>query len=394
MPTTWDNVRHGRSGVGPITLFDTTDFKVKIAGEAHGYDPLDHMTRKEARRRDRFSQFSITAAAEAMSRAALEISDEDRYETGVYIGAGAGGIATYQKQQAIMDKHGPQHISPLLIPMIVSDSAAVQVGIHFGAQGPTLGMSSACSTSIDSVGLALETIRRGDASIMIAGGAEAAVNTLGIGGFDRLGALSRRNDDPAGASRPFARDRDGFVLSEGAVVMVLESLEHALARDAEPLAELMSYASTADARHLTAPDEEGTGAARCMARAVTKAGLGPGDVGYVNAHATSTPIGDPIEVRALGRFLGNRLKDVLVSSTKSVTGHLLGGAGALATALTVYSLRDGFLPPTINLKDPAEDCTLNHVLGCGTTTSVDVGIVPCYGFGGHNSCLVVKKWSE
>lgn len=394
MASTWDNVRNGRSGIRKITLFDTSDFKVKIAGEAHGYDPLNSMTRKEARRRDRFSQFAVTAAEEAVLQAGLTLEGEDRWDTGVYIGCGTGGVATYQSQQSIMDSKGPGHINPLLIPMLVPDSAAVQIGIRFGARGPTLGMSSACSTSIDSVGMALETIRRGDASVMIAGGSEAAISTLGIGGFDRLGALSRRNGDPAAASRPFARDRDGFVLSEGAVVLVLESLEHSLKRNVEPLAELRSYAATADARHLTAPDEEGKGAARCMVKAIAKAGLSVSDIGYVNAHATSTPVGDPIEVRALKRFLGSHLHHVSVSSTKSVTGHLLGGAGALATALMVQSLRDGFLPPTINLEDPGEDCRLNHVTGSGRDEDVTVGMVPCYGFGGHNSCLVVKKWSE
>lgn len=394
MASTWDNVRNARSGIREITLFDTSDFKVKIAGEAHGYDPLNSMTRKEARRCDRFSQFAVTAATEAVLQANLTLNGEDREDTGVYIGCGTGGVTTYQAQQAIMDSKGPGHITPLLVPMIVPDSAAVQIGIRFGAQGPTIGMSSACSTSIDSVGLALETIRRGDAKVMIAGGAEAAISTLGIGGFDRLGALSRRNDDPATASRPFDRDRDGFVLSEGAVVLVLESLEHALKRDVEPLAELRSYAATSDARHLTAPDGEGKGATRCMMKAITKAGLSTLDVGYVNAHATSTPVGDPIEVCALKAFLGNRLSEVAVSSTKSVTGHLLGGAGALATALMVHSLRDGFLPPTLNLDDPAEDCQLNHVTGSGRSEDVAVGMVPCYGFGGHNSCLVLKKWSE
>ena len=393
MPSTWASVRDGESKIGPITLFDVSDYRVKIAGEAHGFDPLNYMSRKEARRADRFVQFALVAADEAVRQANLDTS-QGPDEIGTYIGSGAGGIKTYQTQQDILDTRGPRGVNPFLIPMIVTDSAAVQVGIRLGIRGPNLGMSSACSTSLDAVGLAMETIRRGDAQVMIAGGSEAAVNSLGISGFDQLRALSRRNDDPEGASRPFDRGRDGFVLSEGAVVLVLESLAHARMRGAQPLSEIRSYAATSDARHLTAPDIEGTGGARCMSRALTKACLTPDAVEYINAHATGTPVGDPIEVHSIQQALGEHATRVAVSSTKSVTGHLLGAAGALAIALTAHALRDGYLPPTINLSDPDPECDISHVANTARQSDAQVALVPSYGFGGHNSCVVVTKWHE
>ena len=393
MPTTWGSVREGRSGIRPITLFDTTDYDVKIAGEVHDWDPLHYMSRKEARRADRFAQFALVAADEAVRQADLDIAS-DGDDIGIFIGAGAGGIATYQRQQAILDEHGPNRISPMLIPMIVPDSAGVQVGIRLGVRGPNFCASSACSTSMDTVGLAAETIRRGDAQAMIAGGAEAAVNTLGISGFGQLRALSRRNDDPAGASRPFDRGRDGFVLSEGAVIMVLESLSHAKMRGATPIAEVRSFAATSDARHLTAPDREGSGGARCMTRALTKACLTPDRVDFVNAHATGTPVGDPIEVCSIKTVFGDHTKSMAVSSTKSATGHLLGAAGALAIALTALALRDGCLPPTINLNDPDPECDLSHVANTSRSSDAQVALVPSYGFGGHNSCVIITKWDE
>ncbi len=393
MPSTWAGVRDGESKIGPITLFDVSDYRVKIAGEAHGFDPLNYMSRKEARRADRFVQFALVAADEAVRQANLDTS-QCPDEIGAYIGCGAGGIRTYQTQQDILDTRGPRGVNPLLIPMIVTDSAAVQVGIRLGIRGPNLGMSSACSTSLDAVGLAMETIRRGDAQVMIAGGSEAAVNSLGISGFDQLRALSRRNDDPEGASRPFDRGRDGFVLSEGAVVLVLESLAHARMRGAQPLSEIRSHAATSDARHLTAPDIEGTGGARCMSRALTKACLTPDAVEYINAHATGTPVGDPIEVHSIKQALGEHATRVAVSSTKSVTGHLLGAAGALAIALTAHALRDGYLPPTINLSDLDPECDILHIANTARQSDAQVALVPSYGFGGHNGCVVVTKWHE
>jgi len=389
MASTWRGVVEGRSGIRPITLFDTSDFAVKIAGEAHGFDPRALLSAKQARRADRYVQMAVAAAVEAVGQSGVSVGAHNAFDVGVYLGCGAGGIWTYIREKEALDARGPRGLSPMLIPMIVTDSGSVQIGMALGARGPTLGMSSACSTSVDAVGLALETLRRGDAKVMIAGGSEAAVNELGIGGFDRLKALSQRNGDPAGASRPFDSGRDGFVLSEGAVVLVLETLAHARARGAEPLAELRSYAATSDGAHLTAPDPQGTGALECMRRSLRKAQLSPADVDYVSAHAPGTPLGDPVEAAALRTLLGERTDRVPVSAIKSTSGHLLGGAGALAVAVTACALREGRLPPTINLSDPDPSCPLLHVAHEAKATEAHVALVPSYGFGGHNRCITV-----
>lgn len=394
MPTTWREIREGRSRIDRITLFDASEFAVKIAGEVRGFDPRSFLSEKDARRADRNVQFALVAADEAVRHAGLNIARDNADDIGVLIGSGAGGIWTYVRQQKALDARGPKGLSPMLIPMIVSDSASVQVGIRLKARGPNVGVASACSTSLDAIGLALETIRRGDAKAMIAGGTEAAVNELGIGGFDRLKALSRRNDDPKAASRPFDSARDGFVLSEGSVVLVIESLAHARGRGAEPLAELLSYAATSDGLHFTKPDQTGASAALCVKRALAKAGLGAEEIDYINAHATGTPVGDRIEVAAIKKALGGRATVVPVSSTKSTTGHLLGAAGALAIALTVMALREGCLPPTINLTDPDPDCDLNHVVDVARPSDARTALALCSGFGGHNSCLLVRKWVE
>lgn len=389
MASTWESVSEGRSRIAPITQFDTEKFRVKIAGEAHGFDPLNYMTAKHARRCDRYVQMALVAAFQAVADAGLQIGGPSAFDVGVIVGCGAGGIRTYMEQQSIMDRRGPRAISPLLIPMIVADAGSVQVGMALGARGPNLGVSSACATGLDAIGLAVETLRRGDAKVMITGGAEAAVNELGIGGFDRLGALSQRNDDPQGASRPFDSERDGFVLSEGSVVLALETLEHARSRGAEPIAEIRAYAATSDAVHLLAPDNEGAGAIECMRRALAKAELPPHAVDYINAHAPGTPLGDPIEARAIHALLGEHAEKTFVSSTKSTTGHLLGAAGSLAIALSACAIRDAKLPPTINLTDTDLDCDLLHVANVPKATEVRTALVPSYGFGGHNSCLVV-----
>lgn len=394
LPSTWDSVRSGRSGIRPITLFDAADYPVRIAGEARDFDPLGLLPAKLARRTDRFVQMSLAGALEAVAQANLEIGGPSAYDVGVLIGCGCGGIATYEEQTKILHKRGPRAISPLLVPMIVPDAASVAVGMMLGARGPNVSVSSACATSLDALGHALELLRRGDANVVLAGGTEAAVHPLGIAGFARLGALSRRNDDPAGASRPFDSERDGFVLSEGAVVMVLETLVHARARGVEPLAELRSYAATSDAVHMTAPDPEGAGAAECMRRALRRAGLEPADVDYLNAHAPGTPLGDPIEATAIRGVFGEHAGRVLVSSTKSATGHLLGAAGALAVALTTCALREGTAPPTVNLTAPDPGCELLHVANVAKSTALRTALVPSYGFGGHNSCVVVTAAAD
>jgi beta-ketoacyl-acyl-carrier-protein synthase II len=389
MARTWESVRDGRSGIRTITRFDTSGYNVKIAGEIPEFDPLAYMTLKEARRNDRTSQFAIAAAEQAIAEAKLEIGPHNAYDIGIYLGCGAGGIETYVPNQRALDARGPRALSPLLIPMIVIDAGAVQIGIRHGIRGPNLGLSSACSSSLDTVGMACEVIRRGDATVMLAGGTEAAVNPLGIGGFDRMGALSRRNDAPHAASRPFDLGRDGFVLSEGGCMLVLEDLEHARARGAQPLCEILSYASTSDGRHLTAPDLHGHAAVECIRRALARAGLAVDQVDHLAAHGTGTPIGDPIEANVIRTAFGPAHQRMFVSATKGSTGHLLGAAGALTTALTACAIRDSVLPPTLNLTDPDPTCDLLHVANVAKATDIRTALVSSYGFGGHNTCLVL-----
>lgn len=394
VPTAWQNVVAGRSGIGRITLFPTDEFRVKIAGEAWGFNPTDFMSVKEARRADRNVQFAIAAAKEALAQAKLAwpLSGAEADAAGVLIGSGAAGIWTYTAQQAILDQHGPQRLSPLLIPMIVVDSASVQVSILANAHGPNFGVASACSTGADAIGTAFETIRRGDAEVMITGGTEAAVTKLGIGGFDQMNALSRRNDAPAEACRPFEAGRDGFVLSEGAGIVILESLEHALARGAEPLAEVLAYAATADAAHFTNPDGTATQAARAITNALRKAGLQPVEVDYVNAHGTGTPLGDVFEVRAVKKAFGEAAYHVPISSTKSVAGHMLGAAGAVELVWCVMALREGVLPPTINYRTPDPECDLDFVPNVARKAEVRIALSNAFGFGGHNTMLVLRRW--
>lgn len=393
-PAAWDNVAAGRSGIGGITLFDVAsdEWRVKIAGEAWGFDPLNYMSARDARRADRNVQFALAAAAEAMAQAQLTLTSTNADEVGVMIGCGSGGIWTYDTQNEIRRTKGAGRMSPLLVPMEVVDSASVQVGIKYGAHGPNFGLASACSTGADAIGMALEAIKRGDAQAMITGGTEAAVHPLGIAGFDNLNALSRRNESPTEASRPFDADRDGFVLSEGAGVLILESLEFALARGVEPLAEVLSYAGAFDGLHFTAPDESAAQAARAVRRALEKANLPPEAVNYINAHATSTPVGDPMEVRAYRQVFGEHLPPV--SSTKSTTGHMLGAAGAVAAIWCVQALRAGLLPPTINYHTPDPKCDLDCVPTLARQAEVNVALSAAFGFGGHNTILISKKYAE
>jgi beta-ketoacyl-acyl-carrier-protein synthase II len=394
VPSAWQNLIAGRSGIRPITLFPTDDFRVKVAGEAWGFDPVAYMPAKEARRADRNVQFALAAAMEAMRQAGITwpLTGDAVNHTGTIIGSGVGGIWTYVAQQAILDQRGPRHLSPLLIPMIVTDAASVRVSILAGACGPNFGVVSACSTGADAIGTAYETIKRADAERMIAGGAEAAVTKLGIGGFDQMNALSRRNDAPAEASRPFDAGRDGFVLSEGAGVVVLEELHHALNRGVEPLAELLACAATADAAHFTNPDPEAIQAARGITRALEKARLQPADIGYINAHATGTPLGDVFEVRAVKRAFGEAAYRVPMSATKSITGHLLGAAGAAEFIWCVMALREGLLPPTINCDTLEPECDLDFVPNVARPAAVRVALSNSFGFGGHNTMLVVRRW--
>jgi beta-ketoacyl-acyl-carrier-protein synthase II len=390
--TAWKNVVAGQSGIGPITLFPTDNLRVKIAGEAWGFNPTDFMSSKDARRADRNVQFALAAAKEALAQAKLYYPFEgpSADQAGVLIGSGAAAIWTYTAQVGILEKQGPQRVSPLLIPMMVVDSASVQVSILAGAHGPNFGLASACSTGADAIGESLEMIRRGEADLMITGGTEAGVTPIGVVGFDQMGALSRRNHEPQKASRPFDAERDGFVLSEGAGVLILEALEHAEARGAQPLAEVLAYANTTDATHLTSPDESAVQAARAISRVLQKAGLEPAEVDYINAHGTSTPQGDPFEVRAIRRALGAEAARVPVSSTKSVTGHLLGAAGAVEAIWCIMALREGVIPPTINYRTPDPQCDLDCVPNAARQANLRVVLSDSFGFGGHNSILAFK----
>lgn len=390
--SSWRAVAEGRSGIGPITLVPVDHLPVRIAGEVKGFDPTLAMEVKEARRADRFAQFAVAAAREAIRHAGLVIDRTNADDIGVIIGSGAGGVQTYTDNQHIMDDRGPGRLNPLMIPMVTADSAAVQVSIQTGAHGVTFGVAAACSTGNDAIAQAFHAIQRGDASAMITGGAEAAVAHLSLVGFSQLRALSRRNDDPQRASRPFDRDRDGFVLSEGAGILVLESLESALARGVRPLAEILACAATSDAVHLTDPDREAVQASRAISLALARAGVAPEQLSYINAHATSTSIGDISEVRALKRALGDAAYTIPVSSTKSVTGHLLGAAGAVEAIWCVRAMHDSLLPPTINLEHPDPECDLDFVPNTARPAEIDIALSAAFAFGGHNSMLVLRKW--
>jgi beta-ketoacyl-acyl-carrier-protein synthase II len=392
VPTMWQNLVAGRSGITPITLFDASELNVHIAGEVDGFDPQNYMSAKDARRTDRFVQFAIAALDEALSQSGLVIESHNAYDVGAIMGSGMGGIWTYTRELDDLRKRGPRRVNPFLIPMITVDVPAVHVALRTGAQGPNHGVASACSTSAHAVGEAFETIRRGHARAMFAGGFEAAVTLIGVAAFDRMRALSRRNDDPVGASRPFDAERDGFVMAEGGAILVLEDLEYALKRGAEPLVEVGSYASTSDAIHVSAPDPEGKAAARCMQLAMQRAGVTPEDVSYINTHGTSTPTGDPAETQAIKQALGEHAYRVPASSTKSMTGHLLGGAGALEAAICVQALRSGTVPPTINLEVPDPACDLDYVPNEAREADLDVVLSNSFGFGGHNTTLVFKAF--
>ena len=390
MPSTWQNLLDGKSGIGPITLFDTSEHGVKFAGEAHGFDPIDYMPARDARRMDRFTQFAIAALDEALAQSGLEVNSHNAHDVGTIVGSGMGGIATYTVELDKLREHGPRRVSPILVPMITVDIAAVQIAMRTGAQGPNVGVNSACATGVDALGQAFETILRGHAKAMFAGSFEAAITPIGMATFDRMRALSRRNDEPERASRPFDVDRDGFVLSEGGALLILEDLDYALARGAEPLAEVLAYAATSDAIHMTAPDADGTSAARCMSLALERAGIAPDEISYVNAHGTSTPLGDPAETAAVKLALGDYAYRVPISATKSMTGHLSAGAGSLEAAICVQTLRANMIPPTINLDTPDPDCDLDYVPHRTRQAEVDIVMSNSFGFGGHNAVVILK----
>ncbi len=391
--TTWEALIRGVNGITPITHFDTTGFDVTFAGEVRDFDPGVAMDRKEARRNDRFVQMAVVAAREAVEHAGLAITPDEAPMVGAIVGSGIGGIQTIGEQFKVLYEKGPRRVSPFLVPMMIPDMASGMVSITLGAKGPNWCAVSACATGADAIGESYEIIRRGDAIAMIAGGTEAAITPLGIAGFASARALSTRNDDPAHASRPFDGDRDGFVMGEGAAVLVIEELEHALARRAEVYAELIGYAATADAHHITQPREDGEGGVRAMTLAMQRAGLAPDDIDYVNAHGTSTPLNDRTETRAIKRAFGERAYQVPISSTKSMIGHLLGAAGSIEALFCVQAIRESVIPPTINYERQDPECDLDYVPNKAREAQVRVALTNSFGFGGHNSTLILRAYS-
>ena len=391
--STWNQLVAGTSGAGPITRFDATGHETRFACEVKDFTPEGVLDRKEAKRMDRFVQYAVVAAAEAIRNAGLNLETLDRNRIGVLIGSGIGGMETFEEQHTALMNKGPGRVSPYFIPMMIIDMASGQVSIRFGLKGPNFGTVSACASGAHAIGEALRLIRAGDADVMIAGGSEATITPMAVAGFANMRALSRRNDDPMRASRPFDTGRDGFVIGEGAGVLVLETEEHARRRGATLLCELTGYGASGDAYHMTAPCVDGEGAARAMKRALEDAHLAATEVGYVNAHGTSTPTGDPAEITALKSVLEAHAYRTMVSSTKSMTGHLLGAAGGLEAVATVLTLVRGIVPPTINLETPDPTCDLDFVPNRARTQRVTAAISNSFGFGGHNVTLAFRAAS-
>jgi 3-oxoacyl-[acyl-carrier-protein] synthase II len=389
----WRNLLAGKSGVGPITQFDSSKHACQIAAEVKNFDPLNFIEKKEVKKMGRFIHLAISAADEAMKMSGLVVTPENAENIGVHIGSGIGGFDIIEREHTALMEGGPRKISPFFIPAAIINLAAGHVSMRFGAKGPNEATATACTTSAHSIGDSFRIIQHRDADVMIAGGSEAAITPLGVGGFAAMRALSTRNDDPQRASRPWDRDRDGFVIGEGAGILVLEELEHARARGATVLAEIVGYGMSGDAYHITQPAPEHEGGFRVMKNAVRDAGITPADIGYVNAHGTSTPIGDTLEAHAIRNFFGEH--KLPVSSTKSMTGHLLGGAGGLEAGVTVLALRDQILPPTINLEnqDPGTG-TMDFVPNHSRKASLEYAMSNSFGFGGTNGALLFKRWSE
>ena len=389
--TTWDGIINGRSGVDFITAFDSEGFDTHFAGEVKGFDPENYLGRKNARRMDRFAQFAAVAAQQACRQAGLERGSVDPYRVGVIIGSAVGGIGTLSQQQEILIDRGPKRVSPFLIPMMLGDMASAQVSMVTGSMGANYCAVSSCSSGADALGQGWAMIRRGQEDIVLAGGSEAPLVPVAVAGFNALRALSRFNEDPAKASRPFDVQRDGFVMGEGAAVLVLESEESANRRGVTPLAEIKGYAATSDAYHLTEPMASGESAARAMSNALEEAGVDPSEVDYINAHGTSTPLNDRHETMAIKVALGEDAYRVPLSSTKSMTGHLLGSGGALEACFCVLAMENSIIPPTINLNDPDPDCDLDYTPNQARSKEINVTLSNSFGFGGHNSVLVFGK---
>ena len=392
--TSWEAIRAGKSGIGRITQFDASAFSCRIAGEVKGFDPANYIEKKEIKKMGRFIHFAVAAAEWALKSSELRVTPENSEQVGVYIGSGIGGFEVIEREHQVLLKHGPRRISPFFIPATIINLASGYVSIRSGARGPNSATATACTTSAHSIGDSFRMIERGDADAMICGGTEACITTLGIGGFAAMRALSTRNDEPERASRPWDRDRDGFVVGEGAGILVLEELELARQRGARILAEMAGYGMSADAYHVTAPPEDGDGGYRVMRNAMRDAGIEPRQVDYINAHGTSTEVGDRAETVAIKRAFGEHAYQVAVSSTKSMTGHLLGGAGGVEAGITVLAIGDQIAPPTINLENPDPLCDLDYVPNRARPIKIEHALSNSFGFGGTNGCLVFKRYHE
>jgi len=390
----WEALLQGRSGVGPITRFDASDYPCRIAGEVKGFNPEDWVSKKDVKKMDLFIHYAMAAAEMAMKDAAFEVKPSEADRVGVYIGSGIGGLPSIERQHAILLREGPRRISPFFIIGLIVNMASGQVSIRYGAKGPNQAACTACATGTHAIGDAFEIIKRGDADVMIAGGCEGVIAPLCVGGFAAMRALSTRNDNPQIASRPFDAERDGFVISEGAGIVILEELGHAVRRHSGIYAEVAGYGVSGDAFHVSAPAEDGDGPVRVMRRAIEDAGIDPSAIDYVNAHGTSTPQGDAVESRAIKIVFGDRARKVAVSSTKSMTGHLLGGAGGLETAIVAMVVREDVVPPTINYTTPDPECDLDYVPNEARRRPVRDGLNNSFGFGGTNAALVLKKYER
>jgi 3-oxoacyl-[acyl-carrier-protein] synthase II len=390
--TAWRNVCEGKSGIGPLTRFDTNGFETKIAGEVKGFDPERYIEKKEIKKMDLFIQYAMAAAQEALEDSGLRITPENADRIGVIVGTGLGGLPTLEKYHQILLERGPSRVSPFFIPMLIANLAAGQIAIRFGAKGPNTCVVTACATGAHCIGDAFRAIQYGDADAIIAGGTEANITPLTISGFNAMKALSTRNEEPERASRPFENNRDGFVVGEGAGIVILEALELAVKRDARIYGELVGYGYTGDAYHITAPPPDGDGAVRCMRMALKDAGLRPEAIDTINAHGTSTPLNDRTETIAIKNVFGEHAKKIPVSATKSATGHLLGAAGSTEAIFTALSITEGILPPTMNYEEPDPECDLDFVPNVARRQPVNVGMSNAFGFGGTNATLIIRKF--
>lgn len=389
----WQATVAGKSGIALISQLNTDEYPSKIGGEVKGFDPKQYMNPKEARRTDGFVHFAMACAQMAMDDAAIDMSTVNPYRAGVIVGSGIGGLRVTQEQHTVLIEKGPSRLSPFMIPMLICNIASGFVAIAHGFKGPNTAVVTACASGTHSIGDAFKVVQRGDADIMLTGGSESCITELGLGGFSSMKALSTRNDDPAGASRPFDKTRDGFVMGEGGGIIVLEDLEHALARNAKIYAEVVGYGATCDAYHITAPDPNADAAAECMRMAIRDAGLEPKDITYINAHGTSTPLNDVTETKAIKKAFGEEAaRKVAISSTKSMTGHLLGAAGGVEAIATAMAIKEDIIPPTINYKNPDPECDLDYVPNEARRTTVQAALSNSLGFGGHNASIVMKKY--